>query len=121
MNTSTPPVDSATLSAMRTQDDSVPMDTSDVAISSPVDDDDESVINLQREPFSFQAYAENINPVAVNTPPPAAAATKHKCNVKGCPEFDLILPLKRCLLDACDKVIHPVYYEKLLSRAKTLT
>jgi hypothetical protein len=116
MNTSMPPAASAPFSeTTRTQEDSVAMDTSDVAILSPVD---EGAINFQGDTFSLQAYAANTQYATITSHPPAAAAAKHKCNVKGFPSFALILPLKSCSLEACDKVVHPVCYEKLLARAE---
>ena len=100
MNTSTTPAALAPLNeTTRTQEDSVAMDTSDVAISSPVDD---GAINFQGNTFSLQAYAANTQYAAITSRPRAAAAAKHKCNVKGCPSFALILPLESCSLEACD-------------------
>ena len=111
-----PPADLALPSeTTRTQEDSVVMYTSNVAISSPVDD---GAINFQGNTFSLQAYAAKTQYAAITSHLPAAAAVKNKCNVKGCPAFALILPLTSCSLDSCDKVIHPVCYEKLLTRAK---
>ena len=117
MNTSMPPAALAPRSeTTRTQqEDSVAMDTSDGAISSPVD---EGAVNCQGDTFSLQACAATTQYTAVTSHPTAAAAAKHKCNVKGCPSFAPILPLESWSLEACDKVVHPVCYEKLLARAK---
>ena len=44
--------------------------------------------------------------------------TKKKCAVKGCPSFVPIVLLETCSRDLCDKLVHPVCYEKLIASAK---